>query len=128
MSWEADDAAGRQGGADHRRIARIGAEIAKQLSAEGRRHLPGRARQRRHVQNVVRQCREQAACSQVKYGNFDFLEEARPPAVRAANGGLRPDRRSGEQRRHPGAAAVSASFRPESSIRSFAVNLRAPFC
>ena len=105
----------------------IGAEIAKQLSAENARIYIAAHDIDDSFQNVVRQCREQSATADVKYGKFDFLEEgASAAAIRAAmaafgridilvnNAAIRVRRAFGE-------------FSAQEFDQVVAVNLRAPF-
>ena len=105
----------------------IGAEIAKQLSTEGARIFVAANDSDDRFENVVRQCREQSAAAEVKYGQFDFLEEGSSAGVvRAAmaafgridilvnNAAIRVRRPFGD-------------FTPQDFDQVVAVNLRTPF-
>ena len=59
----------------------IGAEIARQLSAEGARIFLAANDSDDMFETVVRQCREQSAAGEVTYGRFDFLEEGSSSGV-----------------------------------------------
>jgi len=105
----------------------IGAEIAKQLSAEGARIFLAANDSEDMFENVARQCREQSTAAEVSYGKFDFLENGSSPGVvRAAmaafgridilvnNAAIRVRRPFGE-------------FSAQEFDQVVAVNLRAPF-
>ena len=63
----------------------IGAEIAKQLSAEGARIFLVAQDSDEMFENVARQCRAQFATADVKFARIDFLaENASPAVIRAA--------------------------------------------
>jgi NAD(P)-dependent dehydrogenase (short-subunit alcohol dehydrogenase family) len=105
----------------------IGAEIARQLSAEGARIFLAANDTDDMFETVVRQCREQSAAAEVTYGRFDFLEEGSSagvvPAAMAAFGRI-------DILVNNAAIRVRRPF-GEFSAKEFdqvvAVNLRAPF-
>jgi 3-oxoacyl-[acyl-carrier protein] reductase len=85
----------------------IGAEIARQLSAEGARIFLAANDSDDMFETVVRQCREQSATADVKFGTFDFLEEGASSAVVGA--------------------AVAAFGRIDILVNNAAIRVRRPF-
>ncbi len=105
----------------------IGAEIAKQLSAEGARIFLAAHDSEEILDSVARQCQQQPPGAEVAYGRFDFLNEGSSAGVvRAAmaafgridilvnNAAIRVRRPFGE-------------FSAQEFDQVVAVNLRAPF-
>ena len=105
----------------------IGAEIAKQLSAEGARIFLAANDSEDMFDRVAQQCRRQSPTAEVAHGRFDFLEDGSSPGVvRAAmaafgridilvnNAAIRVRRPFGE-------------FSAQEFDQVVAVNLRAPF-
>jgi NAD(P)-dependent dehydrogenase (short-subunit alcohol dehydrogenase family) len=105
----------------------IGAEIARQLAAEGARIFLAANDSDDRFEDVARRCREQSGEIEVRYGRFDFLVDGSSAAiVRAAaesfgridilvnNAAIRVRRPFGE-------------FTPQEFDQVVAVNLRAPF-
>ena len=59
----------------------IGAEIAKQLSAEGAGVFLAANDSEEILDGVAQQCRQQSSTAEVAFGRFDFLEEGSSAGV-----------------------------------------------
>ena len=85
----------------------IGAEIARQLSAEGAGIFLAANDSEEILDSVGQQCRQQSSAAEVALGRFDFLEEGSPASVVRA--------------------AIAAFGRIDILVNNAAIRLRSPF-